>query len=192
MEAQMNTWDSIKVDGVDTIYYYGSDKTELKGNILEVDSPDTLDYVYVKTLKAFNYFKDSGYDFIFRTNSSSYIDKQMLKDYVIKHFSESTTLYAGVYDGCLASGAGFLITTDLIDYLNDDGAYYGQIDDIEIGVSLHIKRKQPIISLPRCEWIPAGEPLPSDYFHYRCKPNDSNRRLDVDYMNRIHEIKGYK
>jgi hypothetical protein len=96
LKTQRETWDSVEVEGVRTVYYYGgsggwvaagynstplvTQRSENSGWSLEVqfDCTDAYYYMGQKFKLALQYIEDWDYDIIFRTNSSSYIDKQRL------------------------------------------------------------------------------------------------------------------
>lgn len=92
--TQKNTWDSIKHNNIETVYYFG----------------DEFEEMHIPFKRCLENIWDKDWDVIFRTNSSSYINKDMMYDY-IKNFN-TNNLWIGDETG-YNSGAGFFISRDL-------------------------------------------------------------------------------
>src|SRR6188768_669577 len=74
--CQKATWGSKKVENVRVAYYYGR---PVKNNTTEdyyFDIREDHDTIGIKTLKAFEYFLKEDFDYLFRINSSSYVDQE--------------------------------------------------------------------------------------------------------------------
>ena len=108
IEAQKETWDSVEVEGVDTIYYYSGDKFEQIGKDLFVKCPPEANMNNYRFRLALDWIfdRDCPYDYIFRTNASSYINKAVLKEYI--KTLPKTKVYNGKLGGGFASGCGFV------------------------------------------------------------------------------------
>lgn len=82
MNAQMETWDSQKVDGVSTLYYTGLLSYQ-KPNIVQFNSPEGYNNMGRKDLLAFKWaLNNCEWDYMARVNSSCYVKKKKLLDYV--------------------------------------------------------------------------------------------------------------
>lgn len=92
-EAQRETWDSFNVDGVETFYYFGTDY-------------EMMHHAFKLALKEV-WQKD--WDFIFRTNSSTYVRKDKLKDF-IDTLDPKDNIYEGAMGGDMISGTGILLS----------------------------------------------------------------------------------
>jgi hypothetical protein len=125
-----------------------------------------------KTVEALSYFLSFDYNFIWRTNLSSVLDFAGLQRYL--GTIRSTGFYGGYVGKTVsgiwfASGAGFLMSRDVAEYLvlNKDSLRWDLIDDVAIGALL--EPRYGIVPIERC-WIQSGEEtVGSDVFHYRCE-----------------------
>ena len=140
---------------VDCFFYKGHpDLTKpefLEDDTLWIRTPETLENVYEKTLRAFEYFipKLDQYDFVYRSNLSTFVAfEHMLK------FCErlTRTLSCGAVIGGITredeqrnsletgtsfpGGNGFLLSTDLVKRLVVERIPLTMQDDVTIGVAL--------------------------------------------------------
>ena len=90
------TWGSTKPEGIDIIYYYGNSKEDkLIGDKLYLNAPEGLINVGHKTLKMYEYiYNNFDFDYVYRTNSSSYIDIKKLQSFIADKPTEK--FYSGV------------------------------------------------------------------------------------------------
>jgi len=93
MSVQKETWDSINVEGVETVFYRGGNALIWNGNVLEVPCDDGYDWMHWKMKLSIDEIWDKDWDVIFRTNASSYVDKKRLL------FSSRCLPTIGVYHG---------------------------------------------------------------------------------------------
>lgn len=197
-KSQKETWDSVEVPDVKTLYLFGNhDCDEIIDDKIMVDVPEVVENNLIincgyKTIKSFLLTKDLDYDYIFRTNSSSYIDKNLLLDFVSD--KPKTNYYSGLigYHGNItfASGSGFFISRDLVDYVIQNSTEWNHnlIDDVAIASLLSSYGIKPYLN-ERID-ILEDHNIPNHYFHYRLKTG--NRRDDIRRMYLIHNIKNKK
>lgn len=113
----LETWDSVEVEGVQTIYYFDGTKNNTdKFLYVKVDSG--LLSMGKKTLAAFEYAMGLQFDYIARIHSSIYCHKQALIEYV------QTLPDTNVFAGSVASsanhfqyvwgGTGFILSRDVV------------------------------------------------------------------------------
>lgn len=190
-ETQNKTWNSVSVEGVNTFFLVGnSDTDEIENQIIKTNVEESLENCGYKTLKAFEQLKDFDYQYIYRTNSSSYIDKKLLKEYVQDKPKEK--FYSGVignYNNILfSSGSGYIITKDLVDLVleNKNNWNHSFIDDVSLGLLLRTQNIFPIPA-PRYDVHSLDKNIPINYYHYRIKSN--NRDIDCEKMELIHKLK---
>jgi hypothetical protein len=190
-ETQRKTWDSIDVKGVDTFYNInGGDKKEIKGNLIINDLPETVSNEGYKIINCFNQTLDWDYDYIYHTNSSSYVDKKLLYEWLLD--KPRTNFYSGVkgsYQGYpFSSGCGFTISKDIVKLIleHQDNWSHGDADDATLGILLH-RLGINVYEAPRFDVIDYEGEIPNNFFHYRCKTN--NRELDINNLIRIHNSK---
>ncbi len=139
-----------------------------------------------KTVEALSYFlsTDSTYTHIWRTNLSSVFDFVGLEKYL--DTIPSTNFYGGYVgkadDIFFASGAGFLLSRDVAEYLvaNKASLRYDLIDDVAIGALL--EPKFSIVPIDRC-WVQTGEEdieslLDQHVFHFRCESYQHLRTVE--------------
>ena len=189
-KAQKETWDLEKVDGVITFYYYGnSNENKIIDKNIFTSVNEELYNCGHKTINAFEQIKSFDFDFLFRTNSSSYVDKQLLKEYLSN--KPTTKYYSGVignHNGFnFASGSGYVITKDLVLQIIKDKTEinHSLIDDVSFAELL---KKKSILPSPNPRYDVIGDELiPENYFHYRLKTE--NRLCDIINMYKIKMIK---
>ena len=127
--------------------------------------------------------------FIWRTNLSSVLDFAGLERYL--GTISSTGFYGGYIgktvsgatvsekDIWFASGAGFLMSRDVAEYLvlNKTSLRWDLIDDVAIGALL--EPRYGIVPIERC-WIQSGEEVvgSNGVFHYRCESYQHLRTVE--------------
>lgn len=166
---------------------------KLDGDTLWIRIAESLDTVYEKTLKAFEYFAKTTlnqYDFVFRPNLSSFL---VLDKYVqyCRTFPKNKLVAAfvgGEGPNTFPSGCGFTMSSDVVLELVHDKPPPVFLDDITIGRWLYLKRI-PMRHVPRCDYVD-GSGIPSyrdgneeTTFHYRIK--NSDRRMDLEIHERL-------
>lgn len=175
-KAQRETWDSINVEGVSTYYYYGDDY-------------NMMHYAFKKAL---NSVWRKKWDVIFRTNSSTYVRKDRIKEWVERE-QPKEKLYAGFCVGDMISGTGILLTRDTAKILRDTlDEYPNDSEDCLIGSLLARYSIYPKQALERKSFnFQEDKILDADY--YRCK---SEIKMDgtfgYDNLDRSYDIKAMK
>jgi hypothetical protein len=189
-KSQIETWDSINIPNISTYYYFGNNKcNEIWGNKILTNINESLENCGHKLLNSLELIKDLDYDFIFRTNSSSYIDKSILYDRLSK--IKDVNYYAGINGYAnnvnFASGSGFVVTKNLVNLiLNNKSTFrHDLIDDVAIGELLG-RFKIPIYGAERFD-VNENARTPKNHYHYRIKT--LNRENDVKTMYGIHKMK---
>jgi hypothetical protein len=205
MQAQQQSWDSIEVEGVRTVYYHGGLPSDNKLHYVEdacgqssirlqLFCTDAYYLMAAKFKMCLDYVKDWDYDIIFRTNSSSYVNKQRLKEFAATLPKEK--LYAGwklIGEGWNSvSGAGIFISKDVAEILRkeiDPG--FEREEDILIGQILAEHKDIEIVDdksridytggLQQQLVIASAQP-----YHIRFKTND--RLKDAANMKVIHKL----
>ena len=179
---------------IDCYFYKGDPNLEtefkLDNDTLWIKIDESFETIYEKTLRAFEYFSEklNQYDFIFRTNLSSFIVMDKYVEYCHtlpkQQFVSAVVGNAGYFN--FPSGCGFTISTDLVLKLVNDKPLKIVEDDVTIGNWLYMNGI-PIQPVSRCDFTNNlgishfQNKNNSIIFHYRVK-ND-NRLLDIE----IHE-----
>jgi hypothetical protein len=189
-DTQKKTWDSVVQPGVETYYYFGNhDCEEIKDQNIFVNVNESLMNCGYKLLKTFDLIKDLEFDFLFRTNSSSYIDKKKLYEFLSD--KPKKNFYSGVigdlYNIKYASGSGLSLSRDLFNLIMDNKKDWDHtlVDDMSIGKILSKFGIYPT----ECDRynVDSQNNIPTDFFHYRLKT--SEREFDIQNMMRIHDLK---
>jgi len=188
---QNETWNSVDVEGVEVFFNInGGDKKEINSHFIINNLPETVENEGYKIINCFEQTLDWDYDYIFHTNSSSYIDKQLLYNWLTD--KPRTKFYSGVkgtYNNFpFASGCGFTISKDVVRLIleNQDKWEHGLVDDATLGIMLH-NLGLVVYEAPRFDVVDNNSDIPSDYFHYRCKTN--NREFDIMNLQKIFDLK---
>lgn len=149
-----------------------------------------------KTVDAFRWaVENREFDFVFRTNTSSYVDQRMLLAHANSLKREYH--YSGFVDrryGDFASGSGYFISADLVDKLVSDGDRLDSApDDVALsawlGKTLGVKAEtQQRVDLQLQSqldaWRAAGR---QRCFHYRCRSLKAPRpRWELGCFEEIH------
>ena len=202
-KLQEQTWDSYSIDGVKTYYFFGGgEDNKIVGNEIITKFPKNIENALQRTIKSLEILKNNGieYDFIFRTNSSSYIDKELLYNFV--YSIPLNKIYGGHIgrygDIPYVSGSGILISKDLCELMiiNKDNFDYSLIDDVSIG-KLFKENRINIFPISRINIHPNTiidcldethfSEIPKNRIMYRLKNNDRN--FDLKSMITIHNSK---
>jgi hypothetical protein len=203
-KTQIDTWDSISKKNVETYYYYGNNDNDIiNGNIILTNVSERLFNCGHKFIKTLDLIYDINFDFIFRTNSSSYVDKNLITEFLIKktNIPLDENFYCGVnglYQNIkFASGSGFFLSKKNVKLLLDNKKNFNHnlIDDVAVGeimqknnIILHQSERFDIVQ-ENINQIDINN-LPTKYFHYRFKTN--NRHVDIKNMEKIHLLKKLK
>ena len=179
MEAQKETWDSIKVDNVDTHYYI-------------CDEYNKMHWVFKLALDE---VWDMDWDYIFRTNASTYVRKERIYNHLLRLTKNKPLkgLYAGVIGGEMISGTGILLSRDTAKMLKDQlDPYPTDSEDCCIGTILGKNGIIPQGELNRLAFnFQEDRILDADY--YRCKSEIMmNGEFGYDNLDRSYDIKAFK
>jgi len=196
-KVQQETWDSMQVEGVETIYYIGGGtKAEFNrindsSQELILECSDDYNVMHWKFKQALLHIDYSDFDFIFKTNASSYINKELLLE-----FAETLPKIGcncGIGNGGdFASGCGVFFSKDCLEILKDiidelpvyseDHLMSSYLSRHGIGVTDGAKRVDIDHTMNYC-----GVNTPC--YHYRVK-NQVDRQNDLMLMKKLFEIYG--
>ncbi len=196
-KCQQDTWDSVQIEGVETIYYLGGGGQEFEWNRINESSQELLlgcrdDYYFMhwKFKKAIEQILYWNYDFIFKTNASSYVNKKLLLEFAETLPKDKCN--CGVDGGGFASGCGVFFSKDCLDILlnkiddypaaSEDSLMSSYLSLEGIGVTKGAKRKDIDHTMNYCE-------INNPCYHYRCK-NPHDRQNDLMIMRKLFEKYG--
>jgi hypothetical protein len=211
--ACKQTWLNYNNQDVKHLFYYGSNEDKFKENELYVKCNNQTSktesnkfvgqhpIIIEKTIKMFEFaLKNYNFEFMFRTNLSSYLDLNLLLKYIDKIESRNCYMgYIGYHEQIVfASGAGILLSRDMVDLLVNKQNMIDQnlIDDVafaKLFYDLKINPKPlPRFTFPMCtnqdnQFF--SQIKQSKHFHFRVKTNDSTRKNDCERLRLIHKSK---
>lgn len=145
-ECCKKTWMTNLPNDWKVIYYQGGTETKLEDDILTVACEDGFDTTYRKFYLALDYLRSNfEYDFIFRTNPSTYINTKLLEVFIDKIYNRNYYYGSDIYslsEACAPyplsqyrRGNGILLSNYDIDILLTHGIpllYQNICDDIAI------------------------------------------------------------
>lgn len=165
------------------------------------NSPEDWSLIGLKTIMAFKHVLENyDFEYLFRTNTSSYLDTKGLLDFL--EGKRKKSLYGGVVGKVFgksefASGAGILLSRDVVERIvaKSDDWKHGLVDDIAIAdlVSRFQGPTVPLSPLPRLDLPTLDFARTTDpetiraNFHFRCKSNSAQETIEI--MHYVHKIK---
>lgn len=194
-EGIRKTWLREVPSNIKPIFYYGNkNEITLNGDRLFLTSEEGISNCGKKTIQAFKFINEKyNYQFIFRSNISSYVDLTLLLNSID---DKPKTKF---YDGCIGnyggvnfcSGCGYWLSKDLVDLIlnNEQNWDHDLIDDVALGKLLTNLNIKPYGKAIRFDVTNNEQDIDPNYYHYRCKDLDGNRKNDIIRMNKIHNIK---
>ena len=176
---------------------FSTPKVDFSKHEISTNVPDLYSLIGEKTLDVFQTcIQEFEFDYIFRTNVSSYVDLPRLNEF-IRH-RPLTNYYAGVigeYQGIsFASGCGYFISRDVVEKVlkNRDSWDHNLIDDVSLGKLVTRSLQINIEEVGRID-IDSVDDVSSKVaggncgiFHYRCKAGNADTTIKI--MNLIHEL----
>jgi hypothetical protein len=198
-KAAKDTWFKYDLDNIKTIFMYGgSDTIYWDGeDSFYVDRPENHYYniCLYKTIKAFETFIETDFDYVYRTNNSGYFDLNEVSKFVEnKPLEKFYCGWRGELNGVdFASGSGYFLSKDLvIEIIKNKELLYnygmpGWCDDVMVGKFITQFLKIPIdSSAKRIDINPKDIPedLDMSCYHYRVINNGN-----ANSLYRIHELK---
>lgn len=196
-KACLETWLNINSPHIDYIFYYGSNEEKLENKELYLKCKDGLNdqkenNITEKTIKMFEFaLNNLDFDFMFRTNLSSYIDLNFF--YLLISKIDNLNCYKGFIghqqEIAFASGAGMLMSKDIIKIIinQKENLDKSLLDDVAFAKLLIQNNIRPT-PLPRLDLSNLHEAINSN-FHFRVKSNDPTRKTDCNNLRLIHKLK---
>ncbi len=206
-ETSFDTWDSVEVDGVETIFYFGNPVRENNNKTIYFSVEESYFTMGEKMLQAFQWALDNKeFDYIARVNSSCYVDKKQL----IKHIQTlpKENLFSGLIvqgeNPWLWGGGQFILSKDVVEKLVENKSLYNHTVMEDVGISELATKigipftqgKAASIDKTDSGWRLMGYEGPSfeftnfadcnksEQFFYRCK-HDPDRTVDKYIMQEL-------
>lgn len=191
-QSQMDTWDSIKVPGVETIYYISDESLpkgdfRIDGDKLYVPCSEAYNMMHWRYKLALDVVALKDWDYIFRTNTSSYVDKKMLLDFAKDLPKEK--VYCGIKGGDnMASGCGVFLSRDVVNiFIDNFDDHPTPAEDCLMGTWCERKGVPVTEGARRHDYYFHSGELPKLY-HYRCKSDTEDRDKDIVAFKAIHKL----
>jgi hypothetical protein len=166
-------------------------------NVILTTVPDLYSLIGEKTIEAFSTSVDNfDFDYIYRTNVSSYIDLSKLNEFVKNKPREG--YYAGAVGNhqgiSFASGCGYFLSRDVVNKVLENRKLWDHnlIDDVSLGKLLTKNLSIGVQEIGRMDLDTANfnpleiEKKSQTIFHYRCKA--LNADLSIQIMKSLHKI----
>ncbi len=142
MDKQKNTWNSKKYYEINTLFYYANPyikETYVTGEDLILKTHESYSNLTHKMKLALEYSLSLDWDYVFKTNASSYIDKEKILKLV--EDLPSKKCYAGFIAEqsglAFASGAGTFLSRDCVEILVSNlDKYTNLVDDLAVAQTL--------------------------------------------------------
>lgn len=177
------TWFKDIVDDVEVIFYKAGKENKLSGKELKLNVGTKTSDIGLKTIEAFEWsLNNLKFDYLLRTNTSSYINIQNLVDYVNSNFSKDKFLYHGLEmklkdrrtekETNFISGSGILFNLNTIKLIvkNKSEVDYKERDDVAIGRLLKEYKVNPTSGF---RYDIKGniykQHIDKNFYHYRCR-----------------------
>ena len=198
------TWGNQKYDNIEICYYYskslGDNDYIVEGDSIFCNGVESYHTIGNKTLTAFKHLQSKKFDYLFRTNSSSFIHIPNLIKYLetkpkIKFYSGfPIPVHRDNMSLEIGTGSGYVLSRDLVDLVvNHELEWeHNHIDDLAIGKLL----KNHNVNLTHNNWFKLNQPpnedvlnLIGDIYHIRCKIEDKfDINTQVEIFKKLNEI----
>ena len=162
---------------------------------ITTEAPEGWSFIGVKTISAFNCaLETSDFDFMFRINTSSYLNVEKLRETLLK--VEPRNYYAGVMGNhkgqSFASGCGYILSRDLVQLVVDNFKLWNHslIDDVALGELLTKEFDFQIQEFSRIDVDSVDKVRSisdqelSNTFLFRCKTGRSDSTISI--MKELH------
>jgi hypothetical protein len=122
-ESQQLTWDSIPHPNIETFYYKPNSQTEeIIDNTINTPENENWINMYKSFVKALRLLINQNFDYIFKTDNSTYVDKKVL--YNILSTKPRNNYFGGIYYPYFFDktykciwGDGYVLSRDLVEYI---------------------------------------------------------------------------
>ena len=187
------TWYNLNEPGFEIFFYYGNhDKNEIIGDKIFTNTGERYHNCGHKTVKMFELvYNNFDFDYIFRTNLSSYVDITELKNFL--QGMPKNNFYCGSFGEAagipFCSGSGYFLSRDLVEkvIINKSNWDHSLIDDVSLGLLLNNLGVERTLGR-RYDFV-SGLEIDLSNYHYRCKTDDPSRIKCINNMKYIHELK---
>ena len=173
------TWDSVDVPGVSTIWHLGEPAAPLQDQVVAFELRDCLNALGPRNLAAFEFLlgHDPEWDYLARINSSCYCSKRRLLDFC-QELPETGVVVGGVVTGLdppwMWGGLQYIFSRDVVRAIVDNGHKWDhtKMEDVamsrlvfDLGYEVHDRLGSGTIDVVDGRWrFLSNSPLPSFMF----------------------------
>ena len=192
-KSQSETWDSIYHPETETFFFYGNSiENKIVDNKIYVKVEEDLWKCNLKTIESIKLINSIfDYEYLFRTNSSSYIDKNTLNNFlsdkpIKNYYAGHSARDQGVH---YVSGSGIILSKDLVEIIleNQNTIDLNLMDDASFAKILNSRGIFPT-QVDRCFYAHnVINQIDCKSFLYRLKSD--NREIDIQNMYKIYDLK---
>lgn len=176
--------------GIKNVYWYKQGNSQqlqnqeatLIGSDLFINASDDSLGMGHKTIKAMEWLlSNSDFDFLFRTNTSSYFSEERLSNYIKDNFTKPEKVYSGLIHNTndkngkeiiFASGSGFILSRDVVESIiqNKNLWNHEYWDDVSLAILMD-KLNVPVSQGLRFDikGNPFRQEIDMKHYHYRCR-----------------------
>ena len=186
----------------------GNKNANLIGNDLYINASDDALGMGDKTIKSFEWMlENTDFEYLFRTNTSSYFSYNNLVNYIKKHFEGMEHIYAGKIHTTndssgkpvdFASGSGYILNRNTVKKIveNQNLWEHEYWDDVSLGLLLRKLNLNPVDARRfDIEGNPYKQEIDIEQYHYRCRIDNHYgypRLLEtfvLSYLSKLHNRK---
>ena len=201
-KTQRETWNSVNVPNIQTIFYKASNREGFEDDVLHINMPDCSYKLFNKTSRAFRHVMEMEWDYIFKTDNSAYVNKMELlkkvEDFPLEKVYAGKRFYSQK-DGPINMinnfiwGEGMFLSRDIVNMFSMIEIINDAPEDIVI--SNYLRFVIPSIEIDCVVDFEISENMPISHL-YRCKkaiiyPGGTNKESDftstVDTMQALHK-----
>ena len=176
----------------------------LSGSDLFIDADDSSLGMGEKTIIAFKWLiENSNFEYIFRTNTSSYVSVKKLRSFINDNYKNEKYVYSGLIHKTndsmerpisFASGSGFLLNRKTVELIleNQEKWQHEYWDDVSLGLLLRDLNITPTQGKRLdIEGNVFKQDINLDNYHYRCRIDNHYgyprllERYVISYLNKL-------
>ena len=169
-------------------------KIQIQNSVMSIPLPEHKSLIGLKTLLAMDFVsKNFTFDYLMRTNSSSFIDVVGMENFLVDQpRNKFVAGFQGDFFGeSFTSGAGYIISKDVVDQLvshNFNNWEHHVIDDVAFSRVIQRELKIQPNHIERVTLTDLNDEFfetnsDPEVFHYRCKTN--NPETSISLMKKI-------
>ncbi len=155
--TSLSTWDSIEVENIETIYYFGNPIKENNDKFIYFDVQECYQTMGKKTLLAFEWaLQNKEFDYVLRANASTFVDKKKLIEYIQSLPDENVANGLVVteghqYEHTWLWGLHYILSKDVVQKMVEakDRLDVTVMDDVGLSKMLH-ELNVPLTNIRSC------------------------------------------